>query len=85
LNEEAATGFWPKWAERSERLVEATEIIRKLWGGDHVDHAGKYYKVSARLYDRPSQSIPLMMAGNGPKAMHRCGQHADGLITDPKT
>lgn len=26
-----------------------------------------------------------MMAGNGPKAMRRCGQFAEGLITDPKT
>jgi F420-dependent hydroxymycolic acid dehydrogenase len=25
------------------------------------------------------------MAGNGPKAMYRCGQYADGLITDAKT
>jgi F420-dependent hydroxymycolic acid dehydrogenase len=85
LNEEAATGAWPKWPERSERLVEATEIIRKLWGGKQIDHAGRYYKVNARLYDPPSQPIPLMMAGNGPKAMRRCGQYADGLITDPKT
>jgi F420-dependent hydroxymycolic acid dehydrogenase len=85
LNEEAAAGFWPKWRERSERLVEASEIIRKLWGGQQIDHAGKYYKVNARLYDPPAKPIPLMMAGNGPKAMHRCGQFADGLITDPKT
>ena len=85
LNEEAAGGTWPKWAERSERLVEAAEIIRKLWGGQQIDHSGKYYKVNARLYDPPPQLIPLMMAGNGPKAMHRCGQYADGLITDPKT
>ncbi|MGB6090536.1 MAG: LLM class flavin-dependent oxidoreductase [Candidatus Binataceae bacterium] len=34
LNEEAATGTWPKWPERSERLVEATDIIRKLWTGE---------------------------------------------------
>jgi TAT-translocated FGD2 family F420-dependent dehydrogenase len=85
LNEEAATGVWPKWPERSERLVEAAEIIRKLWGGKQIDHVGKYYKVNARLYDPPSQPIPLLMAGNGPKAMHRCGQYVDGLITDPKT
>src|SRR5579871_991521 len=85
LNEEAAVGSWPKWPERSERLVEAAEIIRKLWGGQQIDHSGKYYKVNARLYDPPSKPIPLMMAGNGPKAMHRCGQFADGLITDPKT
>jgi F420-dependent hydroxymycolic acid dehydrogenase len=85
LNEEAAVGSWPKWPERSERLVESAEIIRKLWGGQQIDHAGKYYKVNARLYDPPSTRIPLLMAGNGPKAMRRCGQFADGLITDPKT
>jgi F420-dependent hydroxymycolic acid dehydrogenase len=85
LNEEAATGFWPKWPERSERLVEASEIIRQLWSGQLVDHLGKYYKINARLYDPPAQKIPLLMAGNGPKAMYRCGQYADGLITDPKT
>jgi F420-dependent hydroxymycolic acid dehydrogenase len=85
LNEEAALGSWPKWPERSERLVEAAEIIRKLWGGEQIDHQGKYYKLNARLYDPPSKPIPLLMAGNGPKAMHRCGQYADGLITDPKT
>lgn len=85
LNEEAATGTWPKWPERSERLVEATEIIRRLWTGQQIDHKGKYYTLNARLYDLPSKPIPLLMAGNGPKAMRRCGQYADGLITDPKT
>jgi G6PDH family F420-dependent oxidoreductase len=85
LNEEAAVGSWPKWPERSERLVEATEIIRKLWSGEPVSHKGKYYEVNARLYDPPSKPIPLMMAGNGPKAMQRVGRYADGLITDPKT
>ena len=30
LNEQAATGEWARWPERSERLVEATGIIRKL-------------------------------------------------------
>jgi len=85
LNEEAATGSWLKWSERSARLVEATEIIRKLWRGQQIDHSGNYYKVNARLYDTPPQTIPLLMAANGPKAMHRCGQYADGLITDPKT
>jgi TAT-translocated FGD2 family F420-dependent dehydrogenase len=85
LNEESATGSWPKWTERSERLVEATDIIRKLWSGRQVDHSGNYYKVNARLFDPPAQTVPLLMAGNGPKAMRRCGQYADGLITDPKT
>jgi F420-dependent hydroxymycolic acid dehydrogenase len=85
LNEEAATGSWPKWPERSERLVEATSVIRDLWKGSPVKHLGKYYKVNAKLCDPPASLIPLLMAGNGPKAMRRCGQYADGLITDPKT
>src|SRR5437868_8403771 len=46
LNEQAATGTWPKWPERSERLVEATQIIRDLWKGEQIDHKGKYYQVN---------------------------------------
>jgi F420-dependent hydroxymycolic acid dehydrogenase len=86
LNEQAAIGSWPKWPERSERLIEATEIIRQLWTGQQMAHEGVYYKVNAKLYDPPAKTIPLLMAANGPKAMRRAGQYAgDGLVTDPKT
>lgn len=85
LNEEAATGNWPQWTERSERLIECAEIIRKLWKGEQIEHKGKFYNIHARLYDPPAKPIPLLMAGNGPKAMKRVGMYADGLITDPKT
>jgi TAT-translocated FGD2 family F420-dependent dehydrogenase len=85
LNEQAATGVWPAWSERSERLIEATEIIRRLWTGTPVVHQGKFYKVEAKLYDPPAAPIPILMAANGPKAMRRAGHYADGLITDPKT
>jgi alkanesulfonate monooxygenase SsuD/methylene tetrahydromethanopterin reductase-like flavin-dependent oxidoreductase (luciferase family) len=56
-----------------------------MWTGKQIAHQGKYYNVNARLYDRPEKTIPLLMAANGPKAMRRAGQYADGLITDPKT
>jgi TAT-translocated FGD2 family F420-dependent dehydrogenase len=85
LNEQAAIGSWPKWPERSERLIEATAIIRQLWTGQQIAHEGAYYKVNAKLYDPPARTIPLLMAANGPKAMHRAGKYADGLVTDPKT
>jgi G6PDH family F420-dependent oxidoreductase len=84
LNEEVAIGSWPKWPERSERLVEATAVIRQLWTGQQVHHQGTYYHIKAQLYDPPPHSVPLLMAANGPKAMHRAGQYGDGLITDPK-
>jgi F420-dependent hydroxymycolic acid dehydrogenase len=85
LNEAAATGAWPRWRERSQRLVEATQVIRALWTGRQIEHRGAYFKVNARLYDVPAIPVPIFMAGNGPKALRRCGQYGDGLITDPAT
>lgn len=85
LNEKAAVGTWPNWQERSDRFIEAAELIRKLWEGNPVSHQGRFYNVNAKLYDPPPCPIPLLMAANGPKAMRRAGQYGDGLITDPKT
>ena len=85
LNEQAATGVWPKWEERWDRLIEAIDVIRQLWTGKDVSHSGKYYNVQARLYDPPAQPIPLLTAANGRKSMRLAGLHGDGLITDPET
>lgn len=83
LNEQAATGAWPKWQERWDRLIEAMEIIRALWSGQPVQHKGQFYTVNARLSDSPAKPIPLLAAANGKKSMRLAGQHADGLISDP--
>ena len=85
LNEQAATGQWPAWRERWDRLIEAVDIIRELWTGYSVSHQGTYYTVNAKLYDAPTEPIPLLLAANGPKAMRLAGQHGDGLVTDPLT
>jgi TAT-translocated FGD2 family F420-dependent dehydrogenase len=85
LNEAAATGIWPKWQERWDRLIEAMTIIRALWTGQPVSHKGQFYTVDARLYDPPAQPIPLLTAANGRKSMKLAGQYGDGLITDPLT
>jgi F420-dependent hydroxymycolic acid dehydrogenase len=85
LNEEAATGEWPAWEERWDRLIEAIAIIRALWRGEEVKHHGRFYTVKGKLYDVPPQPIPILTAANGPKAMKLAGWHGDGLITDPET
>lgn len=85
LNEQAATGVWPGWSERWERLIEAIAVIRALWSGEDVKHRGKYYTVDGKLNDPPAQPVPILTAANGPKAMRLAGQHGDGLITDPTT
>jgi len=85
LSEQAVTGIWPKWQERWDRLIEAMGIIRALWGGETVSHKGQYYTVNAKLYDPPTQPIPLLAAANGKKSMRLAGIHADGLVSDPLT
>ncbi len=85
LNEQAATGQWPRWQERWDRLIEAISVIRALWTGQPVDHHGQYYTVKGKLYDPPAQPIPLLTAANGRKSMRLAGQYGDGLITDPIT
>lgn len=85
LNEQAATGEWPVWRERWDRLIEAVAIIRALWTGRPLQHKGTHYTVDGKLYDPPPQPIPLLLAANGPKAMKLAGEHGDGLITDPQT
>jgi len=85
LNEQAATGEWPHWQERWDRLIEAIGVIRQLWGGQDVAFKGKFHTVNARLYDPLAKPIPLLTAANGKKSMRLAGQHGDGLITDPKT
>ncbi len=83
LNEQAATGTWPKWQERWDRLIEAITVIRQLWTGQQVSHKGTYYTVDAKLYNPPPRPIPLLTAANGRKSMRLAGQYGDGLITDP--
>lgn len=85
LNEQAATGCWPAWQERWDRLIEAMTIIRALWTGKDVKHRGRHYTVEGKLYDPPPQPIPLLAAANGRKSMRLAGEHGDGLVTDPLT
>ena len=85
LNEQAATGQWPAWRERWDRLIEAVSIIRALWSGKPVQHKGAHYTVDGKLYDPPAKPVPLLLAANGPKAMKLAGEHGDGLVTDPQT
>src|SRR5947207_13314301 len=60
LNEQAATGMWPAWPERWERLTEAIEIIRALWSGEPVKHQGTYYNVDGKLYDPAAAADPAV-------------------------
>lgn len=83
---EGPLGFtFPGYKERSERLSEALEIIRRLFAGEKVTFQGKYYVTDrARLYSPPLGQIPIWMAAAGEKSAQLAGRIADGLIVSVK-
>lgn len=84
LNELASGGGWGPYRERADRLVEAVEIIRRLWAGEWLTYRGRYFQTeSAHLYDLPDTPVPIYIAAGGPKSMRLAGRYGDGLITVP--
>jgi G6PDH family F420-dependent oxidoreductase len=84
LNEHIVAGYWPETPERINRMFEAIEIIKKLFGspGKDVKHEGKYFKLeSTRLWTMPDVPPPIYIATAGPVTAKKTGQYAEGLIT----
>jgi coenzyme F420-dependent glucose-6-phosphate dehydrogenase len=82
LNEVPPTGMeWPELKERSARLREAIKLIRQLWTEDRVSFSGDYYKtVSATIYDKPAEPVPIYIAAAGPLNAKYAGRAGDGFI-----
>ena len=82
LNEHLIAGYWPEAAERSHRMFEAVEIIKKLFTGKDVKHSGEYYKMeTVRLWTMPETPPEILIATAGPFNAKRTGKFADGIIT----
>jgi len=82
LNEHLIGGEWPEVGIRSSMLFEAIEVIEKLFSGKVVKHDGEYFTLeSAKLYTRPKEEVPILVATAGPLNAKRCGEHAHGMIT----
>ena len=86
LNEHVAGQGWPGVGERHERLSEAIDIIQGLLDGTLTNYRGQYFRLDhARLYDRPQQKPPVVVAAGGPEAARLAARKADGLVvTEPK-
>ncbi|MGH2455060.1 MAG: TIGR03557 family F420-dependent LLM class oxidoreductase [Candidatus Limnocylindria bacterium] len=83
---EGPLGFsFPGYKERSARLTEAIEIIRRLLAGEKLTYEGTYYRTDrARLYSPPTAEVPIWMAAGGEKSAEMAGREADGLIVSVK-
>jgi coenzyme F420-dependent glucose-6-phosphate dehydrogenase len=86
LNEHIIAGYWPEAAERSLRMFEAIELIKKLFdaslAGKDVKHAGRWFTMeSTRLWTMPDVAPPVLVATAGPVNAKKTGRFADGIIT----
>jgi coenzyme F420-dependent glucose-6-phosphate dehydrogenase len=87
LNEHVTGARWPPVDVRQDMLVEALDVIRRLWRGDTVDHHGPHYTVeNARLFSAPPVAPSVVWAAGGPASARLAARHADGLwATSPST
>lgn len=82
LNEHVLAGYWPEAPERVRRMLEALEIIKKLFTGKDVKHSGEFFKLhTMRLWTMPDEPPPVYVAAAGPYTSRKTGELADGLIT----
>ena len=82
LNEIPATGItWPEPRERTRRLREALELIRRLWTEERVSFEGEYFRTThATLYERPQRPVPIYLAAAGAVIAKLAGAKAEGFI-----
>ncbi|HEY5424212.1 MAG TPA: TIGR03557 family F420-dependent LLM class oxidoreductase [Ilumatobacteraceae bacterium] len=81
LNEQALGERWPSSGERLDRLVEAVEVIRRLWSGESVNHRGESWNVEKlSLFTRPATAPPVYVAASGKRSAAVAGEHGDGMI-----
>ena len=82
VNEIPATALaWPEPRERTRRLREALQLIRRLWSEERVSFAGEYYRTErATIYDRPRDPVPIYIAAAGPVVAKLAGESAQGFI-----
>ena len=78
--ERSAIGIPP--AERATLMEDALPVLRRLWAGEVVSHAGpaglfEDLSVSPRPVQEP---FDVWLGGNVPSALERCGRLADGWL-----
>lgn len=92
---EVPLGFeWPSPKVRLHRMIEAAQIIDKLWysatekgtessnSKGFVHFTGQYFLIrGAKLYSPPISRIPMFMAAAGPQSAKAAAKYSDGLIT----
>ena len=69
-------------AARAQRVVEAIQVMRRLWAGDSTSFTGASYRLDRPAgFLRPDPPPPIIVGGFGPKMAAIAGKHGDGFNT----
>src|SRR5438132_9795397 len=83
--ENEAMGLNPK--ERVGRLVEALEVIERLWNGEPVTYHGTHFRLrEVRISMRPLQQPrpPVWLAANADAGVRRAARLGDTWLMNPR-
>ena len=70
---------------RIERLGEAVQIMKGMWGEGAFSFEGQHFRVAeVDAVPKPYSPIPLMIGGGGPKILALAAQQADIVGINPK-
>jgi probable F420-dependent oxidoreductase len=63
---------------RGRRADEQLAVLRKLWSGEPVDHAGEFFSFQQAIC-RPARQVPVHVGGHTRAAARRAGRFGEGL------
>jgi probable F420-dependent oxidoreductase len=64
---------------RGKRFDEMIEVLRALWGGDMVEHHGRYLDFDRlQMSPAPTRPVPITVAGHSKAALRRAARLGDG-------
>lgn len=87
----AAIGYRPdefalydaEFERRGGQLEELIGLLRALWAGETVDHAGRFYTVRGRIEPVPAKPPRIWIGGWGPMTIRRAAELADAWVPGP--
>lgn len=68
-----------KWHRPRARMRETVEVLRRIFAGERVSHAGTIHLESFHLGTTPP-AIPIYLAALTPSSLRMAGEVADGVI-----
>jgi len=72
-------------AVRAQRVVEAAQILRRLWSGDATSFEGTHYRLDRPDgYLRSDPAPPIIIGGFGPRMAAIAGKYGDGFNTQAR-